>query len=217
VIVVSRNEGKKHGFRPLKAIVMIILIILAALGAFSVYSSGLGGSIFGSSKNVSITQVKKIIKPASDLIVTRYKYKDIGKYENYKHLWGKKVPFTTDKELFSYEGQISVGFDVSDIEVKKIDKKNKTITIALPKIKVIANELDTKSIKMIDSTDSIFTSSDLSDYSELFDKLKETQEDEAMSDEKFLKQARKNAESCIRSLFAENDATKDYKIIFTDK
>lgn len=217
-MTIEKDENKKRrGFRPVKTIILIVLIIFAALGVYNVYTGGINGSIFNNGSRVTITQVKSIIKPASDLIVTRYKYKDIAKYETYKDLWGKKVPFTTDKELFSYEGQISVGFDVSDIDIQKISSKNKTITIALPEIKVIANELDTKSFKTIDSSNSIFTSSDLSDYTDLFSKLKKTQANEVMSDKAFLKEAKNNAKALLKSLFAQNDATKDYKIIFTEK
>lgn len=200
----------------IKAVLVIVLVAFAALGIYS-FCSGSSPIHLPKKHDVTMVQLKKIIEPASDLIVTRYKYRDLGKYETYKDLWGSKVPFTTDKELFSYEGQISVGFDVNDIDIKDIDSENKKITIALPEIKVIANELDTGSFKIVDSSDSIFTSNNIDDYAALFDKLKKKQAKAAMSDKSFLKEAEKNAITLIKSLFAQNDATKDYKIIFEEK
>ena len=62
---------------------------------------------------LTISTVEKIIKPASDLITSKYIYKDADSYENYKNLFGKRVPFTTDKVVFTYKGTVSVGIDLS--------------------------------------------------------------------------------------------------------
>lgn len=206
----NRKVAVKLKLSPMMTVILIVLIIFAGIGIYSI----LNGSALSRNDTVTVTQLKEIIEPASDLIVTRYRYKDVEKYETYKKLWGKKVPFTTDKELYSYEGQISVGFDVSDIDIKKVDSKNKKITISLPEIKIIANEIDTNSFKLIDSSDSIFNSSDLGDYTALFNKLKESQAKAVMSDDEFLEEAQKNARTLIRSLFAQADVTKDYTIVF---
>ncbi len=52
-------------------------------------------TIIGENYILTIDNVQEVLKPASDLISTKYYYTDADTYENYKELFGKKVPFTT--------------------------------------------------------------------------------------------------------------------------
>lgn len=99
-------------------------------------------TISASNYNLTIENVEKIIKPASDLITSNYNYKDADKYENYKTLFGKRVPLTTDETIFTYEGKVSVGIDLSDVDYA-IDNEHETIIVTIPEIAIISNETQT--------------------------------------------------------------------------
>ena len=65
--------------------------------------------------SVSISYLKESIKSASDLITTRYFYKDANTYKNTKTFFDHEVPFTTDETVYTYEGTVSLGIDISQI------------------------------------------------------------------------------------------------------
>lgn len=171
------------------------------------------GQIVKNNYMLTINTVEKIIKPASDLITSKYNYKDADIYENYKQLFGKKIPFTTDKTVFTYKGTISVGIDLSEVKYV-IDNENKKISITLPKLEIKSDEIDDSSFKYPFESDSIFNTTGMSDFTELFSKLKEKKEEEVKSDTKFMNMAKQNTENVLKKFLTAADATKDYTVIF---
>lgn len=162
---------------------------------------------------LTISNVEKVIKPASDLIASKYIYKDADTYENYKQLFGKKVPFTTDKVVFTYKGIISAGVDLSEVQYE-IDNANETISIKLPEIKIKSNEIDATSFEYPFEADSVFNTTGMGDYTELFATLKEKKEEEVKSDIEFMDTTRQNTENVLEDFLTVSDVTKDYTVIF---
>ena len=105
---------------------------------------------------LEIRYLKEVIAPASDLVTTRYYYKDADTFESYKEINGFKIPLTTDKVVFTYEGTVSLGLDFGKI-VFLVNEPNKKITVDLPEIKVVANEIDFDSFVYYEVRNSIFT------------------------------------------------------------
>lgn len=162
---------------------------------------------------ISISSVEAVLKPTSDLIATKYFYKDADTYEDYKEVFGKKIPFTTDTVVFTYEGVISVGIDLSEVDYD-IDNKDKTITIELPSIKVLSNEIDHSSFEYPYVSDSVFNKTEMQDYTNLIDELKKDKEEEIIANEAFMKEAEKNVMDVLKNFLTVSEVTKDYKVVF---
>ncbi|MDW7661690.1 MAG: DUF4230 domain-containing protein [Bacillota bacterium] len=162
---------------------------------------------------LTISTIEKIIQPASDLITSKYRYKDADTYENFKIVFGKKVPFTTDMTVFTYEGVVSVGIDLLDVEYE-IDNENQIISILIPELKILSNEIDDSSFKYPFKSDSIFNATDMSDFTELMSTLKENKEKIILNDKEFMDSARENAEVVLRGFLTASDTTKDFTVIF---
>ena len=162
---------------------------------------------------LTISTVEKIIKPASDLITSKYNYKDADTYENYKQLFGKKIPFTTDKVVFTYKGTVSAGIDLSEVKYD-IDNKKKTISIALPEIGIKSNEIDNSSFEYPFESDSVFNTTGMSDFTELLATLKKKKEEKVKSDTEFMDTARQRTENVLEDFLTASDATKEYTVIF---
>ncbi len=162
---------------------------------------------------LTITKVEEVLKPASELITTKYHYKDSDSYENYKELFGYKIPFTTDKVVFTYDGVISVGVDLAEVEYE-INNDDKTITIELPEIKILANELDESSFKFPFISDSVFNATEMDDYVELIGRLKEERAADLMENTGFLRTALDNTKYVIEKFLTASDATKKYEVVF---
>lgn len=162
---------------------------------------------------VDINNIDDILSPASELITSKYYYKDAQSYENYKQFFGVKLPFTTDKIVFTFEGKISVGFDLSAIKYK-IDNENKNITVFLPEISVLSNEIFADTFEYPFVSDSVLNQTGMPDYTKLIDTLKKEKSKDVLSDKELLNACTENAKNIISSLFANSELTKNYTINF---
>ena len=169
-----------------------------------------GGSV------VSVWNVEEILKPASELITVKYNYTDADVFENYKQIYGWKIPGTTNKTIFTYDGVISVGIDFAQIGVQ-VDHDEQTITISLPEPSVIANEIDASSFQYYDVSNSVFNQTGMGDVTELVKVLKEKKAEKILANQDVMNQAKENAQTVIKSFLSTADLTKDYNIVFEDQ
>lgn len=162
---------------------------------------------------LTVENVKQVLAPAGELVTTKYFYTDIGTYENYKEFFGKKVPFTTEKTIFCYNGEISIGIDITEVTYE-IDEEKKLICITLPTLQIIANEIDDASFEFFDVSHSIFNEAQMEDYANLAAELKEEKAEEVLKNTEFMQQARLNTEYILSNFLTASDLTAEYKAVF---
>lgn len=220
----SKNKKKFNSGKGSKKLNQILAIILVAIILFGTgFYTGLtkpwekiasaGDTVVEDKYTLTISTLEEVVQPASDLITSRYNYKDADTYENYKQLFGKKVPLTTDKVVFIYKGIVSVGIDLAEVQYN-IDNENGIINIKLPDVGIITNEIDNSSFEFPFESDSVFNNTGMSDYTELLATLKEQKAEEVTNNTEFMDEARQNTENVLESFLTVSDATKDYKVIF---
>lgn len=192
---------------------VIIALIVGFFAARHYYKEDNPLAPIAEDATVDALTVEEIVTPASDLVAMKYSYTDVDVYENSKKLFGKKIPLTTDKVIFSYSGVVSAGIDLSQIQYD-IDNEAKTITVTLPAPKIMAHEMDESSFKFYDAKNSIFTQTKLEDYTALMDKLKKEKETRLRYDKEFMPSVTENAQKVLDDLFRVADATKEYTIIY---
>lgn len=217
-------------FKKFKKIIQLVLLLIVMFGVgFLIGKFGLGKDeqtvgdtnipeefdkvIEEEEYKISISNVEELLEKASELVTTKYFYKDADIYENYKEAFGKKIPFTTDKVVFTYEGTISVGIQLTEVEYE-IDNEAKTITIIMPEIGVLANEIDPESFEYPYVADSIFNSTVMENYTGLIGELKMDKENEVMENTELLTAAEENAKNVLKNFLTSSDVTKDYKVEF---
>lgn len=159
----------------------------------------------------TINEVESAIKPVGDLITSEYHYKDAGVYEDYKTFFGARVPLTTDKQVFTYKGTVKLGYDFEKIEYE-IDNENKKISVILPELEILSNEIHHDSFEVVDSKDSILNSQDFSDFNALEAELLEKKKNEVINDTEVRETAEKNAKALIVDFLKENPDFKDFNV-----
>ncbi len=168
--------------------------------------------------DLTVIQIIESLEPASDLVSTKYYYTDADIYEDHKEAFGLTIPFTRDKAVFTYEGVINVGIDLSAVkyEVNNGGKnEDKVITITLPEFKIISNEIDPNSFKFPYVSNSIFNQNEIPGFTKLMAELKETKAaQELVAKPQFIDTVRVNTENVMRKFLAASDATKDYQVVF---
>ncbi|MBQ1853091.1 MAG: DUF4230 domain-containing protein [Lachnospiraceae bacterium] len=206
---------KKVGF------IVTALVLMALLGGL------VGAKIGGGKKSIlqkvadsveekstlDVKTIEEILQPAGDLITQRYYYTDMDTFESYKELLGAKIPLTTDKVVFTFKGAISAGIVLSKVEFA-VDEEEKTVTVTLPDIFIVSNEIFEDEFKAYEIKNSIFTETKFTDYALLLGSMKSKKAEELMKNQKFRDEARKEAENVISAFLKNATVSKDYKIIF---
>lgn len=206
---------KKVGF------IVTALVLMGLLGGL------VGAKIGGGKKSIlqkvadsveekstlDVKTIEEILQPAGDLITQRYYYTDMDTFESYKELLGAKIPLTTDKVVFTYKGAISAGIVLSKVEFA-VDEEEKTVTVTLPDIFIVSNEIFEDEFKAYEIKNSIFTETKFTDYALLLGGMKSKKAEELMKNQKFRDEARKEAENVISAFLKNATVSKDYKIVF---
>ncbi len=166
------------------------------------------------SSEITLTSamIAEKLSVASELITSEYTYTNYEVYEKNRTVLSFKVPFTTDKSLFLYNGTIFAGIDLSEVKIS-VDNDKKVITLTLPPVQKISHEIDYDSFQIFDINNSVFTSTSLEEYTELIDVLKEEQE-QHLADGGYYGEVLQNTKQTIREILEISGLTDSYSISF---
>ena len=164
-------------------------------------------------KNITVSMMKEMIAPASKLISYEYFYTAASSYEKNKQVFGVTVPLTTDHTVYMYSGVIGVGIRMNNIQYD-IDNENDKIVITLPKLEILSHTLDPDSFEFYNLKDSIFTSTDISEYEGFRTELKEKEEIHLADKEEFWEHAKSSTEANIENVLLGSGQLTDYDIEF---
>lgn len=143
----------------------------------------------------------------------QYKYKQLASREDWNTLFNIKLPFTKSSFILTYTGVLKLGIDFAETKIE-VDEGSKTIKVTLPESKVLSNEIDMKSIKVYDETNSIFNPVKIDDYAQFTQSGKENAEADARESGIF-EQSKEVAKKIITELLNTTKEIKEkYKIVF---
>lgn len=166
---------------------------------------------------VTPSTLREVVAPAAELVSYKYFYTDADVYEKSAYVFKKiKVPFSTDKTVFTYSGVISVGVNLDDTEIE-VDNDKKTIQITLDEPYIMSNQIDNDTFQAYDVKNSIFTSVNISEFVELKDALEKNQEEKLMKNDEFWKQTKISTTNTISSLINASKEAEDYTISYVWK
>jgi len=164
-------------------------------------------------KTVDEQEVIEIISSAESLVSENYRYHSSEVYENSRKAWGVKVPFTTDIFVFSFDGEITVGIDFSEILVE-VDNEYRTIYILMPEPEIFSHIVDESSFEFTDAKNAVFSDMDFSNYSGMISDQKDREERKIKHDWELLDSVTYKAEQVIISFLNLSENTSDYQVVF---
>ena len=152
-------------------------------------------------------------KEIKEMSTIQYKYKQLASREDWNTLFNIKLPFTKSSFILTYTGVLKLGIDFAETKIE-VDEGSKTIKVTLPESKVLSNEIDMKSIKVYDETNSIFNPVKIDDYAQFTQSGKENAEADARESGIF-EQSKEVAKKIITELLNTTKEIKEkYKIVF---
>lgn len=187
-------------------LVAIILIVFAS------YFFGMKGGLFNNQEKVSSEIVKNQILSVKELTTLKYKYTNVGSFENQSEFYGIKVPFTHKKFIISYDGEVNAGINLEEAEVL-LNDQDKKINIRLPKSKILNHVIDEDSLTVFDEKNALFNKLEIKDFSNFRkDEMKKVEED--LLRKGFLEEADEKAKDAIVGILKINPLLEDYTIEF---
>ena len=197
-----------------------LFIIAAAYGIFAnniddettVNGEHLGTQHVEVSDEISINTktLKDYVAKTEKLITCEYYYSEIGDYEKSKPFLNFKLPFTTDKTLYTYSGKISAGINLKDLDFD-VNASRKTITVKYPPVQILAHDMD-QGFEFYDIKKAVFNRSDFNDFEEFRVAMKKQVEEKLMARDDFIKDAQDNAETIMEGLLTASGQIGDYTI-----
>lgn len=151
---------------------------------------------------ISSETVESSLKEAKELTTLKYHYKNIASFENSQEFQGFKLPFTTKRFLYTYAGVIHAGVDLDKAKVD-VNNENKSISVTLPKSKILSHDIDEKSVMFYDEKNSIFNPLEIEDYSN-FRKEEEAKVEKEAIDKGLLDEAYEQSKKAIEDILNIN-------------
>lgn len=144
------------------------------------------------------------------LCTAEYSFTHVERVDSSREIKGFKIPFTTATFIYSYDGTITAGIDFTKIQIDKNDI-NKEITIVLPEADVISSDVDQDSFKLYDEKNNIFNPISVTEITDSFSDLKESEEKKAI-EEGLLDKAKENAKVLVENFIRGSYNIEDYDI-----
>ena len=135
---------------------------------------------------------------------------EVNVTESSREIFGLTIPFTQSKYIYSYDFNIKAGFDFDEISWKE---NNKKITVNLPEVQILSNEIIEDSFKVFHEEESVFTPISLEDNNAAIEKMKKSAEEHAIKNG-LLKNAIANGEDMITRFFEKEYDLNEYEIVF---
>lgn len=152
---------------------------------------------------------------ADKLVTYEYYYTDAGTYEKGKKLFNTNIaiPFTTDKAVFTYGGSLGVGIHTEQLSIDADDAK-KVIRVTVPPLEILTDTPDYDAFQYYDVKNSVFTSSNLKDFSEFQKELSQKEKKKLKKNEEFWKEARESTQLRIEHMLNKATNLGGYEIQF---
>lgn len=224
----TTDAGRPHRARHVGRVIkrtcaVILLLALGALLAFvlaranALQALGIKGDALPSVGDTETTltsdTVREVVAPASDLITTRYYYTNAETYRSSKTVGDASLPGTEDVVVYTYDGTVSLGIDLSQASYE-VDDATKTITVRLPDVQIMANEIDQSSFEPQYESYSVLNPMTLQDAYKSEADLKQEAAEKVMANDELLATTAQNARNVIRDFLTSASATSGYAVRF---
>ena len=159
------------------------------------------------------TEIQGRINEIGQLATAEYMYEITQVLEEPpQELFNIQLPLPTSRSIYSYGGTIKAGIEFSQVQID-VNEETKTVTVTMPKVIQISNEIDNDSFKLYDEKNSIFNPISMESYNKSIDALK-TAAEESAKERGLQENALENAKLIITNMLESVIDTQEYKVVF---
>lgn len=195
-----------------KAKRLIFALLAAIVIVFVSYFFGMKGGLFKAKEEITSETIKNQIVSVKELTTLKYKYTNVGSFENQAEFYGVKLPFSQKKFIISYDGEVNAGIDLDKAQVE-INDDSKKIEISIPEAKILNHFIDEDSLTIFDEKNSIFNQLEIKDFSD-FRKSEMKKVEKDLKEDGFLEEADEKTKEAIVEIIKINPLIEDYEVVF---
>ncbi len=202
----DRLQGHRRSRRfPLR--LFSLLLILAIGAGLWLYFTGGSRTVYDSST------LDFGLKDIGELATQAGYYTNVNTITNpNRTIIGVEIPFTSSKALYTYQGVIKAGLNFSDIKIST-DREKKIVSLTMPEIRILSNEIDLDSLQIYDESNSIFNKIRIENMNQSLITMKKEAEEQAIANG-ILEAAKENATVLVRSLLSGFSDIEGYEYQF---
>lgn len=190
-----KEKKNKSSLKTAFKIVILVLVVAAAA-----YVAGkFGNGMVNEKTEINTIVLENKLVDISELATLDYHYKDLAEYSDKKDIKGITIPFTTTHFFITFEGDIKLGIDVSDIKIKETPSG---FSVTVPEAKILSHEIDSDSIEAFDEKYATFNKTTVTDYNEFVGTQQERIETEVLKKD-YVQKAHENAVKLVADLLSE--------------
>lgn len=143
-------------------IVIIIAVIAIRINDFLSFESPIEDNTV-----MNFLILEEQVTSIGEIATLRFFYTDIFSREDSKRFFDLfDIPFTQRKINVKLDGTIKIGIDTADASLN-VSESNKTVTMMLPKAKILSHEIHMEGAEVLDNSTGLFASFNLEDWFEL--------------------------------------------------
>lgn len=196
------NRGKNY----IKILILVLLVVAVAFAAGFFLSAKRSEG-----RKITADTLFQQMQTVSTMATLEYNYTNMGKFEDSADLNGWTIPLTKKSFILTYDGKITAGIDMQDVQV---DVGKGTITVTLPPAKILSHEVNEKSIELYDESKNIFNHISIGDYAAFAAEQKRVMEKKTI-EKGLLDSAQKRAKTVISQFLKTNAGLGDeYELKF---
>ena len=174
-------------------------------------NSGGNTPIISNHASVTVETLEEMVADAGELVSLNYYYTNASTIEKHKEWFNKyKVPFSTSQVIFTYDGTVKGGIDLTKIDYQ-IDESDRSVVLTLPPPKILSHEVDYKSFQFFVVKSSLFTEIPMQVYISSLDELKDATSNKLLQKEDFFEQVNANAQRVLENLLRSSQYGSDYR------
>lgn len=186
---------------------LIVGFIFVLFLVFASYFFGMKAGFFKNEPKISSEIIKNQIVNAKELTTLKYKYTNVGSFENTNEFYGLKIPFTSKKFIISYDGEVNAGVDLEMVKVS-IDESKKVVNVSLPKSKILSHQIDENSLTIFDEKSSVFNPLEIKDFTDFRkNEMKKVEKD--LLNKGFLDEANERSKEAVVEILNINPIIKE--------
>ncbi|SHH76818.1 DUF4230 domain-containing protein [Clostridium grantii] len=187
----------------LSKLIIKILVYLIIIGIIFVLVISVFDNFEIKEKNtLTAGLIEEKIANISELATLKYTYKNVVTLKTSKEFSDNfKIPFTDKSLIFTYNGYIKAGIDLTSVDVS-INKDDESVIIKVKHAAILDNIVDEESVEVFDEKSSVFNKIKTSDYLDSIVAEKEKTEKELIKNG-FLEQANDHTKLILDTLVSE--------------
>jgi len=183
----------KYGKLAIVAVVVLLLVGAAIWISGYLRAKSWEKPIIADDTVVDVSTLQQQILSIGELATLEYNYKNVVTLKNSHQIIGWNIPLTQKSFIIVYDGTMKIGIDTSDILINA-SEHTKTISITVPKAKILSHELHEDSVEVLEEKSGLFNPVSITDWATMAVSEKQKMEETVSASDMFTR--------------AQNDAVK---------